>query len=88
MEDFKNLVGRRSAHELQMRPRGFNYHRLRLVGQLRSGAGKKLGVTPAARAFPSPLEWLVSCGMGAAIAVAYLWWTGEFEMIWDWLGSR
>ena len=73
---------------LRMRPRGFNYHRLRLVDRVNPDLKSKLGAGRARRAYPSPLEWLVSCSIGAATAAAYLLWTGEFDMIWELLSLR
>ena len=73
---------------LRMRPRGFNYHRLRPIESVSPGSKRELGAGRARRVFPSPLEWLVSCSRGAATAAAYLVLTGEFDLIWDWLRSR
>ena len=73
---------------LRMRPRGFNYHRLRSVDSMSPDSKRNLATSPARRIVPSPLEWLVSCSVGAATAAAYFLWTGEFDMILDWLNSR
>lgn len=74
MDEFEKLVRRRSAHELMMRPRGFNWHRLRLVGdrKLRStkdDAGRRVRI-----ALPTPLELLLSLVIAAALIAAYFWW--------------
>jgi len=62
-ENLWKLIERRRAHELLMRPRGFNWHRLWLVKN------------PTQRfRFPPPLEWLLSCIGGAALVAAYFWW--------------
>lgn len=73
---------------LRMQPRGFNYHRLRSIDSVSPDSKRALGAGSARSVLPSPLEWLVSCSIGVATAVAYFMLTGEFDMMWDWLRSR
>ena len=73
--------------KLRLPPRGFNYQRLKLIDSEGRESKGKIGVG-SRRSFPSILEWVVSCSIGTAITVAYFLWTGEFDIVWDWLSKR
>ena len=74
MDEFEKLIRRRSAHELLMRPRGFNWHRLRLVKDRKSHSTKDGARRRIRIALPTPLELLLSFVIAAALVAAYFWW--------------
>ena len=81
MDVIEKFRKRRSAHELLMRPRGFNWHRLRLVDDLDPRSKRKHKPARDRISFPTLFEWLLACAIAAAIVGGYFWRT-EVQLIW------
>jgi len=88
MDDFEKLVERRRRHERLMRPRGFNWHRLRLVDDHLNPRARKLFVEAGARVeLPNLLEWLLALALAAVMVCAYFW-QDELQVLWErWIVS-
>jgi hypothetical protein len=65
-----------------MRPRGFNWHRLRLVRDVNSRSKRKFEPARVRLSLPTLFEWLLACAIAAAIVGAYFWRT-ELQVIWE-----